>query len=106
MKIRQALPPSMDWQVWMRASAHFTAAACGLVFEAPESEGQSVVSRHLLDGVGLKREEGHGGAVALIQRLGSAANLNIHLHFLVPTGARLWETRKPIQNLGRYDRSP
>ena len=28
-------------------------------------------------------EEGQGGAVTLIQRFGSAANLNIHLHCLV-----------------------
>ena len=38
---------------------------------------QRVVARHLLDGVGLKGEEGHGGAVTLIQRFGSAANLNV-----------------------------
>ncbi|MEP7299891.1 MAG: transposase [Caldimonas sp.] len=30
--------------------------------------------------------EGHGGAVTLIQRFGSAANLNIHLHCLVLDG--------------------
>ena len=47
---------------------------------------QRVVARHLLDGVGLKGEEGHGGAVTLIQRFGSAANLNIHLHCLVLDG--------------------
>jgi len=47
---------------------------------------QRVVTRHLLDGVGLKGEEGHGGAVTLIQRFGSAANLNIHLHCLVLDG--------------------
>ncbi len=47
---------------------------------------QRVVMRHLLDGVGLKGEEGHGGAVTLIQRFGSAANLNIHLHCLVLDG--------------------
>ena len=44
---------------------------------------QRVVARHLLDGVGLKGEEGHGGAVTLIQRFGSAANFTIHLHCLV-----------------------
>jgi hypothetical protein len=41
---------------------------------------QRVVRGHLLDHVGLKAAEGHGGAVTLIQRFGSAANLNIHLH--------------------------
>ena len=47
---------------------------------------QRVVTGHLLNGVGLKGEEGHGGAVTLIQRFGSAANLNIHLHCLVLDG--------------------
>jgi hypothetical protein len=41
-----------------------------------------VVTRHLLDAACLGADEGHGGAVALIQRFGSAANLNIHLHCL------------------------
>jgi hypothetical protein len=38
------------------------------------------------DGVGLRSDEGHGGAVTLIQRFGSAANLNIHLHCPVLDG--------------------
>ena len=41
---------------------------------------------HLLGQAGLKADEGHGGAVTLIQRFGSAANLNIHLHCLVLDG--------------------
>jgi hypothetical protein len=47
---------------------------------------QRVVTRHLLEAAGLKADEGHGGAVTLIQRFGSAANLNIHLHCLVLDG--------------------
>jgi uncharacterized protein (DUF983 family) len=74
---------------------------------------QGVIARHLLDAAGLKADEGHGGAVTLspdtnspvdclclakglasgqarparlIQRFGSAANLNIHLHGLVLDG--------------------
>ncbi len=47
---------------------------------------QRVVTRHLLEGAKLTAEEGHGGAVTLIQRFGSAANLNIHLHCLVLDG--------------------
>ncbi|EFK97713.1 hypothetical protein LDC_0233, partial [sediment metagenome] len=45
-----------------------------------------VVMHHLPASAGLKADEGHGGAVTLIQRLGSAANLNIHLHCLVLDG--------------------
>lgn len=47
---------------------------------------QRVLRRHLLDGAQLGADEGHGGAVTLIQRFGSAANLNIHLHCLVLDG--------------------
>jgi hypothetical protein len=47
---------------------------------------QRLVTRHLLDAAGLKADEGQGGAVTLIQRFGSAANLNIHLHCLVLDG--------------------
>jgi hypothetical protein len=47
---------------------------------------QRVVMPHLLDGAGLRADEGQGGAVTLIQRFGSAANLNIHLHCLVLDG--------------------
>ena len=44
---------------------------------------QRVATRHLLAAAGLAADEGHGGAVTLIRRFGSAANLNIHLHCLV-----------------------
>ena len=47
---------------------------------------QRVVTRHLLHAAELDADEGHGGAVTLIQRFGSAANLNIHLHCLVLDG--------------------
>ena len=42
-----------------------------------------VIARHLLGQAGLKADEADSGAVTLIQRCGSAANLNIHLHCLV-----------------------
>lgn len=45
-----------------------------------------MLTRHLLDSAQLKADEGHGGAVTLIHRFGSAANLNIHLHCLVLDG--------------------
>jgi ribosomal protein S27AE len=47
---------------------------------------QRVLERHLLDVAGLVGGEGQGGAVTLIQRFGSAANLNVHLHCLVLDG--------------------
>ena len=49
---------------------------------------QRVVARRLLQAVGLEADEGHAGAVTLIQRFGSAANLNIGLR-----GERVYESR-------------
>ena len=45
-----------------------------------------VITRHLLGQAGLKPDKADSGAVTLIQRFGSAANLNIHLHCLVLDG--------------------
>ena len=45
-----------------------------------------VITRHLLGQAGLKADEADSGAVTLIQRFGSAANFNIHLHCLVLDG--------------------
>ena len=42
--------------------------------------------RYLLDQAGLKADEADGGAVTLIQRFGSATNLNNHLHCLMLDG--------------------
>ena len=47
---------------------------------------QRVFTRHLLGQAGLEPDEAESGAVTLIQRFGSAANLNIHLHCLVLDG--------------------
>jgi hypothetical protein len=38
---------------------------------------ERVLTRHLLDRAGLKTDEGHSGAVTLIQRFGAAANLMV-----------------------------
>ena len=38
------------------------------------------ITRHLPDQTGFKAFEADSGEVTLIQRFGSAANLNIHLH--------------------------
>ncbi len=45
-----------------------------------------VIARFLIKQAGLKRSAADTGAVTLIQRFGSAANLNIHLHCLVLDG--------------------
>jgi len=45
-----------------------------------------VIATFLIQQAGLKRTQADTGAVTLIQRFGSAANLNIHLHCLVLDG--------------------
>ena len=46
-----------------------------------------VIAGFMLKQAGLKRTTADTGAVTLIQRFGSTANLNIHLHCLVLDGA-------------------
>jgi len=50
-----------------------------------------VITRHLLDQTSCNAFEADSGAVTLIQRFGSAANLNIHLHCRVLDGV-YWRT--------------
>ncbi len=45
-----------------------------------------VLTRFLLERTGLKPDQADSGAVTLIQRFGSVANLNVHLHCLVLDG--------------------
>ncbi len=45
------------------------------------------ISGHLLSEARLTRRTGHTGAVTLIQRFGSALNLNVHLHMIFVDGA-------------------
>jgi hypothetical protein len=45
-----------------------------------------VIASFLLSQAGLERTAADAGAVTLIQRFGSAANLNVHLHCLVLDG--------------------
>jgi hypothetical protein len=44
------------------------------------------IATFLIDQIGIQRDQATTGAVTLIQRFGSAANLNIHLHALVLDG--------------------
>jgi len=44
------------------------------------------IQTHPINKVGLTRAKGHTGAVTLIQRFGSALNLNVHFHMLCLDG--------------------
>jgi hypothetical protein len=55
-----------------------------------------VIATFLIKQAGLKRAEAATGAVTLIQRFGSAANLNIHLHCLVLDGVYRTTASAPV----------
>jgi ribosomal protein S27E len=54
------------------------------------------ISAHILRKARLARATGATGAVTLIQRFGSALNLNIHFHMLVLDGVYLSDTEPPV----------
>jgi Putative transposase len=47
---------------------------------------QRKITRHMLQQANLNQTQAQGGSVTLIQRFGSAANPNIHLHCIVLDG--------------------
>lgn len=63
-----------------------------------------VIASFLIKQSGLQRTEAHTGAVTLIQRFGSAANLNIHLHCLVLDGVYQRTEHEPVFHAGRAPR--
>ena len=58
-----------------------------------------VIARFLTKQAGVKDIDAHTGAVTLIQRFGSAANLNIHLHCLVLDGVYRSSASLPAMNV-------
>ena len=52
------------------------------------------ISTHLAHKAGLQRKEGATGAVTLIQRFGSALNLNIHFHILILDGVYVYRDNR------------
>jgi hypothetical protein len=53
------------------------------------------ISGFLIHKAGLTRSTGQCGAVTLVQRFGSALNLNVHFHMLIPDGVYLTYTDPP-----------
>ena len=69
------------------ADPHSTAAGRPAEAVAPVLQVvHRVLTRFLLERTGLKPDQADSGAVTLIQRFGSVANLNVHLHCLVLDG--------------------
>jgi hypothetical protein len=53
------------------------------------------ISGFLIHKAGRTRSSAQCGAVTLIQRFGSALNLNVHFHMLIPDGVYLTDTDPP-----------
>jgi len=53
------------------------------------------ISTHLIHKAGLSLKDGATGAVTLIQRFGSALNLNIHFHILLLDGVYVYRDNRP-----------
>jgi hypothetical protein len=53
------------------------------------------ISTHLLNKAGFSLKEGATGAVTLIQRFGSALNLNVHFHILCLDGVYVYHDDRP-----------
>jgi ribosomal protein S27E len=53
------------------------------------------ISGFLIHQAGLTRATGQSGAVTLVQRFGSALNLNVHFHMLIPDGVYLTDIDPP-----------
>ena len=75
------------------ATAQHVAVRCGADDRQALEQLCRRITRHLLGQAGLKAEEADSGAFTLIQRFGSAANLNIHLHCLVLDGVYRSDTK-------------
>jgi hypothetical protein len=54
-----------------------------------------VISSHLIHKAGYSLKEGATWGVTLIQRFGSALNLNIHFHILFLDGVYVWRDDRP-----------
>jgi hypothetical protein len=54
------------------------------------------ISGFLIRKARLTRRQGQCGAVTLIQRFGSALNLNVHFHMLIPDGVYLTDAERPV----------
>ena len=50
---------------------------------------------HLIHKAGYRLKDGATGAVTLIQRFGSALNLNIHFHILFLDGVYVYRNNRP-----------
>ena len=78
--------PVQQWVLSLPIPLWFLPAAHPHLFSPVLQVISRAISTFLIKQAGLKRREAQTGAITLIQRFGSAADLNIHLHCLVLDG--------------------
>jgi hypothetical protein len=78
--------PVRQWVLSFPIPLRFLLAAHPQLLSPVLQVTHRAISNFLIKQTGLKRAQAATGAVTLIQRFGSAANLNIHLHCLVLDG--------------------
>lgn len=61
----------------------------------PDFLAYRTISGFVIRKAGLTRSTGQSGAVTLVLRFGSALNLNVHFHMLIPDGVHLTDTDPP-----------
>ena len=96
--VDQVLPdvPVRQWVLSLPIPLRYLLAAHPKLLSPALEIVQRVITGYLVKKSALPRSEIHTGAVTLIQRFGSAANLNIHFHSLVLDGVYRIENGQPL----------
>ena len=96
--VDQVLPdvPVRQWVLSLPIPLRYLLAAHPKLLSPALEIVQRVITGYLAKKSALPRSEIHTGAVTLIQRFGSAANLNIHFHSLVLDGVYRIENGQPV----------
>jgi hypothetical protein len=91
LRAAEALPerPLRQWVLSLPIALRFLLATDPDALMLVRGEAHRAISGYLLKAAGLTRTTGESGTVTLIQRFGSALNLNVHFHTLFLDGAYL-----------------
>src|SRR5271169_3018021 len=79
--------PLRQWVLSLPQALRFLLAVNSQALTLVLGEVYRTISRHLIGKAGLTRARGATGAVTLVQRFGSALNLNVHFHMVFLDGA-------------------
>ena len=79
--------PLRQWVLSLPHALRFLLATNSEALTLVLGEVYRTISHHLVGKAGLTRTSGASGAVTLVQRFGSALNLNVHFHMVFLDGA-------------------